>query len=196
MSKLLVNLALLQTKAIVNAYTWTTLPLYAVVQRPWRRLKLARTTGFITSKDKHGQTVYSRPSPKELKHPYLNCYSFNEVVPLLDRSRSIFGVREVLAEVPQLDENGKPIKVDGRELKKITLTDSYKYYTVGEILDQVDALARGLQQLGVKKGEKVIIYSDNSLEWFIASAALMRLNAIIISLLSILSKFYIECTQT
>lgn len=134
MSKLLVNLALLQTKALVNAYTWSTLPFYALAQRPWQRLKLSRATGVkMTIDQKTGRTIYSRPSPVELEHPYLNCHSFNEIVPFLDRNRKIVGVREVLNEVIQLDEKGNVIKIDGKELKKVQFANILNEFAIADI---------------------------------------------------------------
>ena len=59
---------------------------------------------------------------------------------------------------------------------------------MGEILDRCDAVARGLQKMNIKPSEKVMIYAENSLEWFIASLALVRINATTITLLPILSK--------
>src|SRR5690625_3473804 len=123
MSRLLVNLALLPTKALVNAYTWTTLPLYAAAQRPWRRLKQSKSFGVRAEKDSQGRLIYSRKSPVQSNHPYLQCTTFNEIVTMLDRNKEIFGVRDVLDEVPQLDADGRPIMVDGRELKRIKLAD-------------------------------------------------------------------------
>lgn len=208
MSKLLVNLALLQAKALVNAYTFATLPIYALVQRPWRRLKLSQATGIQITVDLLGRKVYSRPSPLNIQHPYLNCYSFNEMIPYLDRNKEIIGLRDVLSEVPQLDADGQPIKIDGKELIKMKLADKYRWFTVGQytnqyyhecffllilhfigqILDRADAMGRALQKMGVKPGTKVCLFAENSLEWLCIGIALMRINAITVTLLSILSK--------
>lgn len=191
-SKLLANLALLPTKALVTAYTWTTLPFYTAVQQPWKRLKLSRNFNVVSTTDSQGRVVYSRTPPVKLDHPHLACKHYNELLEMVDRKQKIFGVREVLSEVTQYDpKTGEAIKVDGRELKKIKLADAYRWYTVEEVLDRVDALARGLQSMGVKEGEKVVIYAENSFEWFIASMALLRINATTVTLLSILSKLKI-----
>lgn len=188
-SKLLAKLALLPTKALVTGFTWATLPLYTALQRPWRKLKLSKSFNIRATTDAQGRVVYSRTPPVRLDHPQLACTHYNELLESLDRSHRIFGVREVLSEVLQVDEaTGEAIKVDGRELKKIRLADAYRWYTVGEVLDRVDALARGLQAMGVGEQEKVVIYAENSFEWFVASVALLRINATTVTLLSILSK--------
>jgi len=188
MSSLWVKLFMLNTKAIVNAYTWTTLPFYTVAQRPWRQLKLSKSFGVKIEKDRHGRTVYSRPCPVEINHPLMGIFTVNEVIPKLDLNRRAVGVREALSEQMQLDEKGQPIKIDGKVWKKITLAKEYKWYNVGEILKIIGATARGLEQLGVKDREKMLIYADNSFDWFCSGMALGRLNAITVTLLAILSK--------
>ena len=189
MSKLLVNLFMLQTKALVNAYTWTTLPLYTIAQQPWRRLRQSKSFQVHTEKRPGGKTIYSRPCQIELNNPYFGLHSFNQMVPLLDLKRKAVGIRSVLSEQIQLDEAGKPIKIDGKVLKKIKLSDQYHWHTVQEIMDRVDSLARGLEHMGVAKGEKVILFADNSLEWLLTGLALQRINAITVTLLSLLSKW-------
>lgn len=160
-SKFLVNLSLLPVKALINVYTWSTLPVYAALQRPWQRLKLSKSGGLVsTYNEKMGKTIYSRKCPVHFDHPYLSRYAFNEIVPLLDRSWPILGERPVISEEVQTDPaTGKVIKIDGKELKKFRLADDFRWLTVGEVLDRVDALARGFQQLGIKKSEKVVIYA-------------------------------------
>lgn len=188
MSKLLVNLFMLNTKAVVNAYTWTTLPFYTIAQQPWKKLKLSKSFNVKAIKDKYGRTVYSRKCSVEVNHPLMTYQTLNEVIPHLDPKRRAVGYREVLSEEPQLDESGQPIKIDGKELKKIKLADQYHWYTVEQVLERVDAMARGLGQMGVTQGSKVLIYADNSFDWFCAGLAVGRLNAITVTLLSILSK--------
>lgn len=188
MSKLLVNLFMLNTKAVVNAYTWTTLPFYTIAQQPWKKLRLSKSFNVKAIKDKYGRTIYSRKCAIEVNHPLMTYQTLNEVIPHLDPKRRAVGYREVLSEELQLDEHGQPIKIDGKELKKIKLADQYHWYTVEQVLERVDALARGLAQMGVTQGSKVLIYADNSFDWFCAGMAVGRLNAITVTLLSILSK--------
>ena len=159
MSKFLVNLFMLNTKAVVNAYTWTTLPFYTIAQQPWKTLKLSKSFGVRALRDKHGRVVYSRPCPIKVEHPLMTYKTLNEVIPHLDPKRRAVGYREVLSEELQLDENGQVIKIDGKELKKIKLADDYTYFTVEQVLARVDALARGLAQMGVTEGSKVLIYA-------------------------------------
>lgn len=193
MSKLLVNLALLNTKALVNAYTWSTLPLYAAVQRPWRRVKLSKAGfGVTINKDvKNGRIIYSRPKETDYsQHPYYKYNTFPEAfASLAVSSKPAIGVREVLSEKVAVDEaTGKAIVIEGKALTKLQLADEYKWLTAGEVMSKVDALARGLKQMGIGKGDKVLIYAENGVQWFYTCLALARLNAVMVTLFSTLGE--------
>lgn len=187
MSTKLIALSLLSTKALVNTYTWLTLPLYTITSRPWKRLHDQKSFGVKRVKDDQGRIIYSRPCPIEFDHPIARCSSFNEMVPFLNRNQIAVGIREVLGNQTPTDANGKSIMVEGKVWKQINLAESYRWMSVGQIMDRVDSIARGLRELGLSEREKVLIYADNSGEWFCTALALLRLNAVTVTLLSILS---------
>ncbi len=54
-------------------------------------------------------------------------------------------------------------------------------------MDRVDAIARGLKGLGLEKGDKALIYAENSPEWFFTGLALARLNVVCVTLFSTLN---------
>lgn len=121
MNKLQVKVALLNFKAIVNAYTWATLPFYAMAQRPWLKLRQAKNLGVIKTVDKQGRLIYSRPS-KHLNHPFNNYRTIPEIIPLIDRNREAVGIRDVISENVLRDNSGNSIQIDGKVLKKASLT--------------------------------------------------------------------------
>lgn len=128
MSKLLVNLALLPAKAFITGYTWSTLPLYAIVQKPWNRLKLSKSFGISLTLDDQNRLVYSRPyNGQSTSKQVYECNSFAEAVANLDRTREVIGIRDVISEQLALDEQGKIIRVDGRDLKKV------RYCSTGKV---------------------------------------------------------------
>lgn len=64
------------------------------------------------------------------------------------------------------------------------LSDSYKWLTLNQAISRVDNIAKGLVKMGVKKGDKVIIWADTRLEWLLSSLALVRTNATLTTLFS------------
>lgn len=188
--QLLYQLMALPAKAIVNTYTWTTLPFYAVAQRPWAKLRLtAKRIGVISTIDtKTGRRVYSRPTFPGIDHPHLKFHTINDIFPILDRSREVLGVRDVISEHVALDEKtGKEVIIDGKPLKKLQLAPDFRWITVGEVLDRVESIAKAFKQnLGVKPGDHVLIYADNGVEWFYSAMALVQINAVMVTLFSTL----------
>lgn len=72
--------------------------------------------------------------------------------------------------------------VDDKELTKIELSKEFRWLSVGEMLDKSDTIARGMREMGIKKGDKVTIYAETNVEWFLCALALTRLNAITVTL--------------
>jgi len=68
----------------------------------------------------------------------------------------------------------------------------YQKITYEEFKNQVDALARGLARLGIKKGDTVGIYSYNRPEWAITDLAILKLGAIVVPIYHVLSPFYVK----
>ncbi|CAG2183019.1 unnamed protein product, partial [Oppiella nova] len=105
---------------------------------------------------------------------------------IYDSNRLMLGKRDVIRETVETDINGNVIKVDGKVLRKFVLSDSYKWLTVGEVVQRVDNIAKGLMRSGVKSGDNVIIWADTRLEWTLCSLALMKINATLATLYSTL----------
>ncbi|CAG2121656.1 unnamed protein product, partial [Medioppia subpectinata] len=81
---------------------------------------------------------------------------------------------------------GNEIKIDGKVLRKLMLSDSYKWLTLNDVIKRVDNIAKGLIKMGVKKGDNVIIWADTRLEWTLCSLALIKINATLCTLYSTL----------
>ena len=52
------------------------------------------------------------------------------------------------------------------------------YHTYGEMLDEIYNFSQGMQSLGIQKGDKVCLISENQGRWFIASQSILRLGAV------------------
>lgn len=64
------------------------------------------------------------------------------------------------------------------------LGDKYEWMTVKEVLNKIDSLAKGFQQMGLQKQDKVIIYAETQVDWFLSCLAISKLNATVVTLFS------------
>lgn len=64
----------------------------------------------------------------------------------------------------------------------------FRWLTVGEVFDKVELISRGLNNLGIKKGDNVMIYAENSVDWFYTAMAIFRMGATTVTLFSTLGK--------
>ena len=87
----------------------------------------------------------------------LNFDQFNSIVTLFRNQAKLNGEKPYLWK-----------KFDGKYI-------SLSWY---EILKQVESIARGLINLGILKGDRVVILSENRPEWQVADLAIMSIGAI------------------
>jgi len=73
---------------------------------------------------------------------------------------------------------------------------TWRTTTYGELADSVERFARGLAALGVKRGDRVSILSENRPEWPIADFAVLALGAVNVPLFTSLSPAQVECAVT
>lgn len=190
---ILPKLLLLNTRLVVGTYTALTLPFYTLYQRPWRVLREAKAKRATLEQAKDGTYYWKRHGPP-IKHPlnYEVLTSFQELFSAMSRLEDPellrLGHREVYSEQPVLDESGQPVCQDGKALKLVKLADKYTWLKMPEVLRRVNDLGKGFQANNIKAGDKVIIYADTRLEWMLTAMALLKINAVIVTLFSNLGK--------
>jgi hypothetical protein len=100
---------MLKTRLIVNTYTYTTLPIYYVIQKPWRTLLLAQQIRSKKFKSINGELVWTR-NDTPTYHPFLECETYAEVLKDLkdkyDPNRLTLGQRDIIDQKLQTDETG------------------------------------------------------------------------------------------
>ena len=65
-------------------------------------------------------------------------------------------------------------------------------FSYSKLRDLIDGLATALIQLGVKKGDKVMIYLSNSPQWVISFFAILKVGAAAVPVPPIYTSFEIE----
>ncbi|HMD84820.1 MAG TPA: AMP-binding protein [Terriglobia bacterium] len=68
------------------------------------------------------------------------------------------------------------------ERPALIVRHQHKRYTYHELLREVERAARGLLRLGIRKGERVGIWSTNYAEWVITQFAVAKIGAILVNL--------------
>jgi hypothetical protein len=102
---------MLKTRLIVNTYTYTTLPIYYAIQKPWRTLLSAQQMRSKKFKSINGELVWARDDTP-IYHPFLQCQTYAEVLRDLkdkdkhDPNRLTLGQRDIIDHKLQTDETG------------------------------------------------------------------------------------------
>jgi long-chain acyl-CoA synthetase len=64
----------------------------------------------------------------------------------------------------------------------------YKFSTYREIYARIDAIGRGFLSLGVKPGDKVLIFSETRAEWLLTAFAALQRSLTLVTLLPVSSE--------
>ena len=177
------------TRVIVTSYTYVTLLLYYFIQKPWKRLPIASQCGAqqVDPSDPSSEWVRQVNIPF---HPLMDCETaaeaFVKVLELYPLDKPTLGYREVLSEEVQVNSEGHPIKIDGKVLRKYRLSD-YKWLTLGEVNTRVDDIAQGLIASGLQSGDRVAIYAETGVQWYLSSTALTKIGAVLVTVFHTLS---------
>lgn len=171
-----VTLTLGLLKSVVCVYDVVTLPVYALLQRPWNstRASAVSKSRQINPSDPYSPWVRLGQPPDHL------CYQTKTISELFSASckrykgRKAFGFRESFGEEDEKQS-------DGKIFRKQILGD-YKWYTYAEIDSRIDDIARGFLSNGVRPGDVVLILAETRLEWMLSAQAIFRLGATIATL--------------
>jgi len=177
------------TRVIVTSYTYITLPLYYIIQKPWKKLEISQKCGAYQVDPNSPASEWVREVEIPY-HPLMDCttlaQAFEKVHDLYPLDKPTLGYREVLAEEVQHDRDGNPIKMDGKVLRKYRLGD-YKWLTLGEVGKRVEDIGRGLMANGLVTGSRVAIYAETGVQWFLSSCAINKIGGVLVTVFHTLS---------
>ena len=99
------------------------------------------------------------------------------------------GYRQVI----NVHENPMSNSENTISFKKYDLTN-YQWLTLSEVNDRIEQLARYFLSSKVKYGEKVLIFAETRVEWFLSAQALWKIGATVTTLFANLAdKGIVEC---
>lgn len=94
--------------------------------------------------------------------------------------KQTMGVREVLRVEDETQPNGKVFK-------KYILGE-YQFTTYKNACQRIDQIGRGLLALGLRKGDRILIYSETRPEWLLTAFAAFRQGLTLVTLYSTLGE--------
>ncbi len=158
-------------------YDIVSFPIYVVLQRPWNKVRAYnKQRSRVVAKDRHSITIESLPEHCELAE---EIQRQTEQIDTLDKlfrfavkkhkNSQVLGTREVHGEEEQ----------DG--IPKLNLGE-YKWLTLEQMEEKVDAVARGLRDVGIGPGDSVAFYADTCADWLVTAMACFRNNISVVTI--------------
>ena len=157
---------MLCVRAIVQSYTYITLPLYHLAQNPKERLRRSQVirSRQLDPSDPYSPYVRTGPVPD---HPLTVCKTVLECFELMkkihDMNRPVVGYRTIIDDRVVLDPKGQPVRMDGKVVRKLRLTD-YKWLTYQQVFDQCELIGKGFVTNGFTKHKRCAIFTDTCVE--------------------------------
>lgn len=179
---ILITLILILIKSIVLIYDFITLPIYFVLQRPWiewRKSSAVRAKQLDPSDPKSPWVRIDDPP----QHFIIDCKTIDEAirrsVELNGREKECLAFRRIIGEEIHY--------VNEKAITKYVLSD-YNWITYGQFDDRVNHIGKGLLLNGVKPKDKVMIYAETSIDWFICAQSILRIGSTVATLYSTLNE--------
>ncbi|KAI7696028.1 Long-chain-fatty-acid--CoA ligase 4 [Sarcoptes scabiei] len=172
------SLGVLIVRILMIVFDVITFPIYYLIQRPWVRLEKQRKVRARLENPNDPHSPYVRCNGGVGNHYIYKAETLPELLQLMvklnPKSMPLLGRRQITNVITETLSNGK-------RLMKFKMTD-YQWMTVGEIHKQIIDLSKAFADEGVGFQEKILIFSETRLEWFLCAQALLRVGAIITTL--------------
>lgn len=161
-------------KIIAMVYDIITMPIYLILQRPWKRRALAkRVKAKIIQQNDTSITYHGVDAPGEMHVKMLQNNintlerMFNFVTKIHSTKRCI-GTRQILSEEDEMQPNG-------RVFKKFKMGD-YMWRNFIETEFAATCFGRGLRELGQQPRQNIVIFAETRAEWLIAAHGCFKQN--------------------
>lgn len=161
-------------KIIAMVYDIITMPIYLILQRPWKRRALAkRVKAKVIQQNATSITYHGVDSPGEMHVKMMQNNidtlerMFNFVTKIHSTKRCI-GTRKILSEEDELQPNG-------RVFKKFKMGD-YMWRNFIETEFAAVCFGRGLRELGQQPRQNIVIFAETRAEWLIAAHGCFKQN--------------------
>lgn len=187
---ILKNVFIIILHLIVSLYTYTTLPIYWLIQRPWNVLDQCtyRRAAPMDSDERKATWVSSFPTKYNYVLDHVNTIDelISEIGNYFNLDRRALGYRRVLREHVIMGPDGKtPLRIDGRPVKKRELSD-YIWISYEEMIKRKNLMARGFHLNGVQQRDRMVILCETCPEYLMVELALANAGAVQVNVFSTL----------
>ncbi|KAH8386859.1 hypothetical protein KR093_003075 [Drosophila rubida] len=159
--------AMFPIRAILFLYDLITLPVYWVMQQPWKAGQDSkRVKARIIKSDRHALTYRTTEPPRSVHVKMLqeNIDTLEKVCNYVAKTfanKNCLGTRQILSEEDEPQPNG-------RIFKKYCMGE-YRWRTYAETERTAAHFGRGLREVGVKPRQNIVIFAETRAEWLIAA---------------------------
>jgi len=178
----------------VLLFLWDVLtyPLYVLIQQPWRQTsKIERTRARIVTHQATEITIRAIPMVNKTKD---ELKAYPEEINSMERlwnfsskkfgSKSCLGTREVMGETEEKQPSGKVFT-------KLQLGE-YSWLSYSEVNTKADELGKGLRELGVQPGEKIVLYANTCADWMVSAVAAFKHSLAVVTIYTNLGEEGVE----
>nr|XP_037275661.1 long-chain-fatty-acid--CoA ligase 3-like [Rhipicephalus microplus] len=175
---LIIRFTLLLVQILSTAYTFFTLPLYLVVQRPWNYWRRSRKCFAKPVEEGDPSSPYWRTGNNQRVDALRGVSTLDE---LARRAITKWPHRRSLGTRAFLRRTEEKQPGSGKVFKKMALGD-YQWLTYGEVDRKIELTARGLRAIGARPHQYLAILAETRLEWLLTAHACFRSNIPLVTL--------------
>ncbi|KAE9551923.1 hypothetical protein FO519_004852 [Halicephalobus sp. NKZ332] len=124
--------------------------------------------------------VMGRPLKKLV---FLGCPTLGSV---WDRAASMYP-NELCMGWRDVHEASEEEQLDGKMFQKLVLGD-YKWMTYNEVEDQIQKIQVGLWKIGIRQGDKIVIFAETRKEWMMTAIACFKLGVPVVTVYATLGE--------
>nr|UEK51444.1 ACSLC-C-like protein [Parasacculina yatsui] len=164
-------------------YDVITLPLYALLQRPWQRLKRAKQTRAcaVNGERHHIRNVQST----SVFHTTISQHRLDTVDKIVKYSVDRFGDRKCFGTRRILSVNTR-VQSNGTSLQKLQLGE-YDWVSYREFASAAEQFARALSVSGVGARDRIALYAETRYEWMVVAIGAFMRNVSVVTVYTTLS---------
>jgi long-chain acyl-CoA synthetase len=168
---------------MTKVYDTLTLPVYAALQQPWKRIaEHEAPKGILLDKEK---MIYGTLTPTAALHREIDACNVDTMEKIFAHAcakhekMNCLGVRDIISEEEVEDPQ------TGKMIKKYQLGD-YKWNSYYDTGVEAKNLSVGILSLGIKPKEKIAVFAETRKEWLVTAMAAFKQNLRIVTVFTTL----------